>query len=44
MSVGQKFAMLKFHSTFVTFLSLRNLEAAPEEAKYATQEANLELK
>ena len=32
MSVGQKLAMLKFRSTSVTFLSLRNLEAAPEEA------------
>ena len=32
MSVGQKLAMLKISSTSVTFLSLRNLEAAPEEA------------
>ena len=32
MSVGQKLAMLKIRSTSVTFLSLRNLEAAPEEA------------
>ena len=32
MSVGQKLAMLKMRSTSVTFLSLRNLEAAPEEA------------
>ena len=31
MSVGQKLAMLKICSTSVTFLSLRNLEAAPEE-------------
>ena len=32
MSVGQKLAMLKIRSTSVTFLSLRNLKAAPEEA------------
>ena len=32
MSVGQKLAMLKICSTSVTFLSLCNLEAAPEEA------------
>ena len=32
MSVGQKLAMLKIRSTRVTFLSLCNLEAAPEEA------------
>ena len=32
MSVGQKLAMLKIHSTSVTFLSLSNLEAASEEA------------
>ena len=32
MSVGQKLAMLKIRSTSVTFLSLRDLEAAPEEA------------
>jgi hypothetical protein len=31
MSVGQKLAMLKNHSLSITFLSLRNLEAAPEE-------------
>ena len=31
MSVGQKLAMLKFRSTSVTLLSLRDLEAAPEE-------------
>ena len=31
MSVGQKLAMLKSHSKSVTFLSLRDLEAAPEE-------------
>ena len=31
MSVGQKLAMLKIRSTSVTFLSLRNLEAASEE-------------
>ena len=31
MYVGQKLAMLKLRSTSVTFLSLRNLEAAPEE-------------
>ena len=30
MSVGQKLTMLEIHSTSVTFLSLRNLEAAPE--------------
>ena len=32
MSLGQKLVMLKIGSTSVTFLSLRNLEAAPEEA------------
>ena len=32
MSVGQKLTMLKIRSTHVTFLSLSNLEAAPEEA------------
>ena len=32
MSVGQKLAMLKIRSTSIKFLSLRNLEAAPEEA------------
>ena len=32
MSVGQKLAMLKICATRMTFLSLRNLEAAPEEA------------
>ena len=32
MSVGQKLAMLKIRSTSVTFLSLHNLKAAPEEA------------
>ena len=32
MSVGQKLVMLKIRSTPVKFLSLRNLEAAPEEA------------
>ena len=32
MSVGQKLTMLKIRSTSVTFLSLRDLEAAPEEA------------
>ena len=32
MSAGQKLVMLKIHSTSVTFLSLPNLEAAPEEA------------
>ena len=31
MSVGQKLAKLKIRSTSVTFLSLCNLEAAPEE-------------
>ena len=31
MSVGQKLAKLKIRSTRVTFLSLHNLEAAPEE-------------
>ena len=32
MSVGQKLAILKIRSKSVTFLSLRDLEAAPEEA------------
>ena len=32
MSVGQKLAMLKIRSTSITCLSLRDLEAAPEEA------------
>ena len=32
MSVGQKLTMLKIRSTSITFLSLRNLKAAPEEA------------
>ena len=32
MSVGQKLMMLKIRSTRITFLSLSNLEAAPEEA------------
>ena len=32
MSLSQKLAILKMRSTSVTFLSLRNLEAAPEEA------------
>ena len=32
MSVGQKLAMLKIRSTSATFLSLCNLEAAPEVA------------
>ena len=32
MSVGQKLAMLKICSTSIKFLSLRDLEAAPEEA------------
>jgi hypothetical protein len=32
MSVGEKLAMLKVRSTFVTFLSLRNLKAVPEKA------------
>ena len=32
MSVGQKLAMLKIRSRYVKFLSLRDLEAAPEEA------------
>ena len=32
MSVGQKLAKLKICSKSVTFLSLRDLEAAPEEA------------
>ena len=32
MSVGQKLSMLKIRSKSVTFLSLRDLEAAPEEA------------
>ena len=31
MSVGQKLTMLKIRSTSVTFLSLCNLEFAPEE-------------
>ena len=32
MSVGQKLAKLKIRSTHVIFLSIRDLEAAPEEA------------
>ena len=32
MSVGQKLTKLKIRSTRVTFLSLHDLEAAPEEA------------
>jgi hypothetical protein len=32
MSVGQKLAILKICSSSVIFLSLHNLEAAPEEA------------
>ena len=32
MSVSQKLTMLKIRSKSVTFLSLRDLEAAPEEA------------
>ena len=32
MSLGQNLVMLKIRSTSVTFLSLRNLKAAPEEA------------
>ena len=32
MSVDQKLTMLKIRSTRVTFLSLSNLKAAPEEA------------
>ena len=32
MSVGQKLAKLKIRSTHVIFLSLRDLEAVPEEA------------
>jgi hypothetical protein len=32
MSICQKLTMLKIRSTSVTFLSLRNLEAASEEA------------
>ena len=32
MSVGQKLVMLKICSTSITFLSLRNLVPAPEEA------------
>ena len=31
MLVGQKLAMVKIRSTSVTFLSLRDLEAAPEK-------------
>ena len=31
MPVGQKLDILKIHPTSVTFLRLRNLEAAPEE-------------
>jgi hypothetical protein len=34
MSVSQKLAMLKIHSTSITFLRFRNLEAAPEEAMH----------
>ena len=33
MSVGQKLMMLKICSTSVTFWKLRDLEAAPEEAR-----------
>ena len=32
MSVGQKLAMLIIHSESISFLSLRDLKAAPEEA------------
>ena len=32
MSVGQKLGMFKIRATRMTFLSLCNLEAAPEEA------------
>ena len=32
MSVGQKLAKLKIRSTSIKFLTLLNLEAAPEEA------------
>ena len=32
MSVGQKLTILKIRSKSVTFLSLRDFEAAPEEA------------
>ena len=32
MSVGQELLMLKIRSKSVTFLSVRNLKAAPEEA------------
>ena len=32
MSVGKKLAMFKIRATLVTFSSLCNLEAAPEEA------------
>ena len=32
MSVRQKLSMLKIRSTFLIFLRLRNLKAAPEEA------------
>ena len=34
MSVGQKLVILKICSTSVTFLSLHNLEAGPEEAMH----------
>ena len=37
MFVGKKLAMLKIRSTSVTYLSLRNLEAAPEAAPEAMQ-------
>ena len=39
MSVGQKLTMLKICSTSITFLSLRNLQAASEN-----QKADQELK
>jgi hypothetical protein len=34
MSVGQKLVKLKIRSTYITFSSLCNLEAAPEEAMH----------
>ena len=38
MSVSQKLAMLKFRFTSVTLLSLRNLEAAPEETMQSSMQ------
>ena len=43
MSDGQKLAMLKICSTSVRFLSLCNLEAAPEETIVFRQKFSLKL-